>query len=57
MHGECDHPFPADETHLMEVKDRSAQVFTSPTKPNPLAVQTFEENGLIDLPFDLVLVC
>jgi hypothetical protein len=57
MHGECDHPFPADETHLMEVKDRSAKVFTSPTKPNPLAVQTFEENGLIDLPFDLVLVC
>jgi len=43
---------------LMVVTDRSVQVFSSPNaKPNLMAVETYEEKALTNLPFDLVLVC
>ncbi|HEY7256086.1 MAG TPA: hypothetical protein VH476_05330 [Solirubrobacterales bacterium] len=42
---------------LLTVSDRSAQVFTNPNKPNLMSVETYEENALTNLPFDLVLVC
>jgi hypothetical protein len=42
---------------LLLLADRTAQVFSEPSKPNLMVVQTFEENAHVDLPFDLVLVC